>query len=420
MKRTLSIILTLVFVFSSFALWTITASADAVIVQDGLVSWFDGKDYEGTTWTDKMGNNDITDCVDGTFKDGAYVLDKAQQSLPNELYDIIRGDEFTVEMNLGEFETYPDTGYATWLCNNSGTTAEKVSFYIQLNKGATDIFKAKTSGIGSSARPAVDNATPTLQDATLTITFKAGGTTNVYVNGGLMATADSPAENANADVGSNPKFILGNAGVNNWSNTAFEGLRFYNRELTATEVKNNADVDNAPEPVGPAAITISPYDPSGLCGFQNWDGGNGMQTQLLICTTAPVDANYTWELTIYEVKTWEKQVINLKPSSTYEDWLCRFEVCLGEGDNQFIPEIGEEYTVSANIYNEAGELVIVAEAAAGFFCHEQPIVPEPPVVEPPVDPGEQPDTGDATVYAIVFATVALIGMGVVVTKKVKA
>ena len=38
----------------------------------------------------------------------------------------------------------------------------------------------------------------------------------------------------------------------------------------------------------------------------------------------------------------------------------------------------------------------------------------------PDDPVEPPKTGDATVYALVLAVVALVGMGVVVTKKVKA
>jgi hypothetical protein len=227
MKKTFSLVLTLMIVFSAFAMWTIPASADEGIVQDGLVSWFDGNDYDGTTWTDKKGENHITDCVDGTFKDGAYVLDQAQQLLPNELYDVLRGEEFTVEINFGEFSNYPDTGYTTWLCNNSGTTAEKVSFYIELKKGTVDIFKAKTSGIASASRPAFNNATETLQDATLAITFKVGEKTNVYVNGELIASANSPAENANAAVGSSPKFILGNSGANNKSNTAFEGLRLH-------------------------------------------------------------------------------------------------------------------------------------------------------------------------------------------------
>ena len=136
--------------------------------------------------------------------------------------------------------------------------------------------------------------------------------------------------------------------------------------------------------------------------------------------TSPVDESYTWELTIYDTTTWDKQVITMKCSSAYDTWLRRFEVCLGEGENQFVPELGKEYTVSAKIYNHAGELVIVADEAAGFVCGEQPIVPSTPniPVDPPVDPGEEPDTGDATVYAIIFAVVAIMGMGVVITKKV--
>ncbi len=414
MKRTLSLIMTVLVVFSAFALWTLPASAAAEIVQDDLVSWYDGDDYEGTTWTDKKGDNDITDCVDGTFKDGAYVLDKAQQALPNALYDVIRGDEFTVEMNLGAFSNYPDTGYTTWLCNNSGTTAEYVSFYIELRKGTMDTFKAKTSGIASASRPAFTEATETLQNATLAITFKAGDKTNVYVNGELIASADSPAANANADVGSSPKFILGNAGTNNCSNTAFEGLRFYSRALTADEVKNNADVDNAPAaPEGPTNVTISPYDPEGLNGFENWSD----QTQLLICTTEEVPVAYTWKLSIRNDATGETKTISMVCSSSYADWLRRFEVCLGEGENQFIPENGASYTISAEIYNEAGELVMVADEADGFICGLDPIVPETPVdPEPPVDPVDPPVTGDATAIIAVLAVVALFGAAVV-TKK---
>ncbi len=409
MKKTLSLALTLIFILSSFTVFAISSFAEDEIVQTNLVSWFDGNEYDGTTWTDKKGDNDILDCTTGTFKDGAYVLDKAQQALPNELYDIIRGEEFTVEINFGEFTTYPNTGYATWLCNNSGTTAEKVSFYIQLDKGKSDIFKAKTSGIASSSRPAISNATEALQDATVAITFKAGETTNVYLNGELVASANSPAANANNDVGSNPKFILGNAGENNWSNTAFEGLRFYDRALTADEVKNNAEIDNAPaEPAGPEKIEIYPYDSNVKKGWENWTGDNGMQTQLLICVDG-VDfpADYTWELTIGD------KTITLNPSTKYDTWLYRFEVCLGEGENQFIPVNGTDYTVSAKIYNEEGKLVAEAAPVSGFVCGIDPIVPETPVE--PDDPG----MGDNAVFAIVLAAVAVLGMSVVVTKKVR-
>jgi hypothetical protein len=170
-------------------------------------------------------------------------------------------------------------------------------------------------------------------------------------------------------------------------------------------------------PVEPAVkeITISPYNPDALKGFENWSG----QTQLLICTTESVPADYTWELTITDGTT--TKTITAKASSEYDTWLDRFEVCTFEGENQFVPVVGTEYTISANIYDAEGNLAFVAPAASGFVCSQDPIVPEPPVVEPPVvDPVDPPATGDATVYAIVFAIVSILGMGVVVTKKVRA
>lgn len=430
MKRTLSLIMTVLVVFSAFALWTLPASAAAEIVQDDLVSWYDGDDYEGTTWTDKKGDNDITDCVDGTFKDGAYVLDKAQQALPNALYDVIRGDEFTVEMNLGAFSNYPDTGYTTWLCNNSGTTAEKVSFYIELRKGTMDTFKAKTSGIASASRPAFTEATETLQNATLAITFKAGGKTNVYVNGVLTASADSPAANANADVGSNPKFILGNAGTNNCSNTAFEGLRFYSRALTADEVKNNADVDNAPAaPEGPAVIKIASW---WNIGWENWKNspnnpnGAGAEpgvTQMLVeiadADGAAIDidpATTTWKVTISA--NGESKTIEMDPATRdVGNKLYRFETCMGEGENQFVPVKDTDYTVQITVYGEDGAELYKSEATSGFVCKMDPVVPEEEPVDPPVEPPvEPPVTGDATAIIAVLALVALFGAAIV-TKK---
>ncbi len=452
MKRTLSLMMTVLVVFSAFALWTLPASAAAEIVQEDLVSWYDGDDYEGTTWTDKKGDNDITDCVDGTFKDGAYVLDKAQQALPSALYDVLRGDEFTVELNLGAFSNYPDTGYTTWLCNNSGTTAEYVSFYIELRKGTMDTFKAKTSGIASASRPAFTEATETLQDATLSITYKVGGKTNVYVNGVLTASADSPAENANNKAGSNPKFILGNAGTNNCSNTAFEGMRFYSRALTADEVKNNADVDNAPAaPEEPTVgtLTIAPkYDSIG-----NWRN----YTWFIVGYSSDAEANadinnklkdgtYTLKVVITDETGKTHTISKYAFDHVDEDWGAvgathwghdgsYLRICAS--DYGIAPSADHVYTVAFEIYEgetlkhagtsadgafgvnpDNGNSVAWQESGAIVLENPPYLYDEAQPVDPPVvDPIDPPQAGDATAIIAVLAIVALFGAAVV-TKKV--
>ena len=89
--------------------------------------------------------------------------------------------------------------------------------------------------------------------------------------------------------------------------------------------------------------------------------------------------------------------------------LYRFETCLGEGENQFVPVNGTDYTVQITVLGEDGAELYKSEAVSGFTCPMDPIVPETPV-DPPV-------TGDATVMIAVLAVVALFGAAVV-TKKV--
>ncbi len=133
-------------------------------------------------------------------------------------------------------------------------------------------------------------------------------------------------------------------------------------------------VDPSVVPAGPTTFTLSPYGVGGLNGFENWAGNNGKQTQLLICTTTAVNMDYTWELTISDGEN--TKVINLKAATDYDTWLRRFEVCLGEGANQFIPVVGVEYTITAKVYNATGDLVMIGEPAADpFICGQDPIVP---------------------------------------------
>ena len=91
--------------------------------------------------------------------------------------------------------------------------------------------------------------------------------------------------------------------------------------------------------------------------------------------------------------------------------LYRFETCLGEGENQFVPVKGTDYTVKIEVY-EGETLKYESDAVSGFTCPMDPIVPTP--VNPPVD------TGDATALIVVLSLVAMIGTALVVSKKVLA
>ena len=96
--------------------------------------------------------------------------------------------------------------------------------------------------------------------------------------------------------------------------------------------------------------------------------------------------------------------------------LYRFETCMGEGDNQFVPVKDTDYTVQITVYGEDGAELYKSEATSGFVCKMDPVVPEEEPVDPPVDPIDPPQAGDATAIIAVLAIVALFGAAVV-TKK---
>jgi uncharacterized glyoxalase superfamily protein PhnB len=218
--------------------------ASATIVRDGLVTWYDGDIYSGEEWTDLMGNNTL-DTQTGTFENGAYHLAEGEaQYLPTGVIGSLQGEEFTIEMNLGAFEL-TGTNYTTWLSSFPTGNSEKLSLYVQ-NSSNANAYYAKVSGFARGKRPTIANASTTLQDATITITFKAGGKAILYLNGIAVSTVDATAT---TDHGNITSLLLGHTAVANSGDTHFEGLRFYNRALGAEEVYRNYLADCARDTV---------------------------------------------------------------------------------------------------------------------------------------------------------------------------
>ncbi len=124
--------------------------------------------------------------------------------------------------------------------------------------------------------------------------------------------------------------------------------------------------------------TIEPYG----TGFENWSN----QTQLLIMIPNMPWAQGSvidWELTFSDSTT--TKVVTMRPSTCYAfsetNVLYRFEPCLAEGENQFIPVSGTPYSVSIKGYSD-GELVYVGtpltDAAWTLPADQEPIVPQTP------------------------------------------
>lgn len=184
---------------------------------------------------------------------------------------------------------------------------------------------------------------------------------------------------------------------------------------------------------GPVVPEVIPHPPVpevtkiNIVGkFGNWEnwlgspnkGDQEAVTQLLVGITdeagatidLAIDETLTWKVTISAGDT--SKTITMNPATkalAYQ--LYRFETCLGEGEDQFVPVKGTEYTVKIEVY-EGETLKYESDAVSGFTCPMDPIVPTP--VNPPVD------TGDATALIVVLSLVAMIGTALVVSKKVLA
>lgn len=179
--------------------------------------------------------------------------------------------------------------------------------------------------------------------------------------------------------------------------------------------------DPIPHPQVPEVTKIKIVGKFG--NWENWinspnKGDAEAVTQLLVGITdeagatidLAIDETLTWKVTISAGDT--SKTITMNPATkdlAYQ--LYRFETCLGEGEDQFVPVKGTEYTVKIEVY-EGETLKYESDAVSGFTCPMDPIVPTP--VNPPVD------TGDATALIVVLSLVAMIGTALVVSKKVLA
>ncbi len=216
-------------------------------VADGLVSLYTGG--EGTTWEDKIGDNDVTITENDTnylTADGLY-LDSQRYYFSEELYGIITGGSFTVEMAMSDFVSKA-SGWDTILA----TVGDSFSIF---RTAAIDTLFVKTVGsdlVGASPRPEQTAANDTLQDATISVTYDATtGTATLYVNGVSVGTSTVTPGNLKNMTGETKDDILiekdglciGHTEPNRAFSALFTSVRFYNAALTAEQIAANYAVD---------------------------------------------------------------------------------------------------------------------------------------------------------------------------------
>ncbi|NLN03759.1 MAG: LamG domain-containing protein [Clostridiaceae bacterium] len=208
-------------------------------VTEGLVGFFDGTNNQGnkhdkqsTTWKDLSGSgNDITVILNEKCKwnDNGYFNDSTRIYLPQALTDLINSNEFTVEIVLNTFTSKGLHYNPIMNCDND--------MFSLFRRIGDEVMQFKNNG---NPRPTslTGVALGYLSErVTLTITYKVGGKSTMYINGEKI-----DSQNANVAVGADRMFFGHDDETRNFS-TNYEYIRFYNRELSADEVSKNYNED---------------------------------------------------------------------------------------------------------------------------------------------------------------------------------
>lgn len=210
-------------------------------VKNGLVSLYSGAantesgyDAKSDKWYDLVGNNDITIKSNDSnyFTETGFKVkgDTTTQMFPQAIVDLINGQEFTVEILFDGPFTPVGASFGTFM-NSSN---DKFALFRQ---NGTDQLVFKFAGNTAPERPKVDSAKEVLSNGLISITYKVGGKCTIYCNGVQAAQVDCKAA-----MGANNLFI-GQSHSEKVFDATYSSIRFYNRELTSSEVFSNAVAD---------------------------------------------------------------------------------------------------------------------------------------------------------------------------------
>ena len=194
-KKLLTLVLTVAMIFSTCALFSITASAakKTDIVREDLVIWYDAsnnsnglQDHEATVWKDLSGNgNHMTVKLDekNYWTDNAFHVENNPTYFPDAAPQVANGEQYTIEMVLGEVN-FTATNWITLMCSDN----DEFSLFVRVPNGDdTDNNLEYKYNDQNQDRPKMDDGAALLNNSTMAITFDltdpAAGICTIYVNG---------------------------------------------------------------------------------------------------------------------------------------------------------------------------------------------------------------------------------------------
>jgi len=208
-------------------------------VSNGLISFYsgtyntkNGHTDSTTKWENLVGDNSInlsTDS-DNKFIDDAFHLKSKKQYFTELEKNTVNGNEFSLEFYISDLSPY-GKDFNTFINSSNDNFA-------LFRRVSTDVLEFKFAGVGQSSRPTINNAIDKISESLITITYKVSGKVRIYINGQLKAE-----KIVSSLMGANDLFFGYDDSSRNFE-ADFKLFRFYNRELTSTEVKDNAMADN--------------------------------------------------------------------------------------------------------------------------------------------------------------------------------
>lgn len=209
-------------------------------VSEGLVAYYsgtqstrDGHDKESAKWEDLVGGHDMTVKKDDEnyFSDDGLRASGVKHYFPDAVVDVINGEEFTVEILLGDFVSL-GTNFNTFI----NSTHDEIALF---RRNSENVLELKTTGNG---RIKIPGCLDLLQNSLVTVTYQQSGKACIYVNGELKGELTT----VEGSLGAGDLFIGHSDGTKTFD-TTYRSIRFYSRALTAEEALANAVVDKVAE-----------------------------------------------------------------------------------------------------------------------------------------------------------------------------
>ncbi len=207
-------------------------SVNDLYVSDGLQSLYsgisntrDGYDADSDIWADLVGENDLTVTLDSSnyFTREGLLLNSSATYFPQNIVDIVKGDEFTVEMRIGKLD-----GIGTGINQLMGSSNGNFSIFVDK---ATDELGFRINGSTEYTKAA--KGQEHINNGLISVAYDADGNANIYVNGEKIAEGLGKGT-VDAD-----DLFFGAQGFD----ATYRSIRFYNRVLSDEEIKENTDTD---------------------------------------------------------------------------------------------------------------------------------------------------------------------------------